>query len=167
MAYSRATACAWMTLLSLSSARHADIFGLPAIVAAIQVGIAKQRPALLIEQTALRAVVIRVGLLAVPRQAALAEKAPAAGDGEWHNDAVPFPEPGHSAARFLDNPHKLMAQHHFALLRDEPVVDMQIRPANRRCGYSQDNIIGSLIFRIRHGIDGNLAGTMENECFHF
>ena len=59
-----------------------------------------------------------------------------------------------------------MAEHHVARLREEAVVDVQVRAADRGGGDAQNDVVRLFDLRIRDVIDGDFAGMVEDECFH-
>src|SRR5206468_8311052 len=98
---------------------------------------------------------------------ALTEKAVAAGDRKWHDDAIPWFQVGNVAA-YLDNfSHELVPQD-VALLhrRNEAIVEMQVRSADRR-GCNPDNGVPCIQYlRIRNFLDPDIVFVVPASCFH-
>src|SRR5437763_4796759 len=101
------------------------------------------------------------------RQAILAKKAAAARNRKWDDDAIAFLQILRSGTRFFDYSHELVTEHHVVLLRDESIVDVQIRAADRSRGDPQDNVLRTFDSRIVHIVDFDFTGMMENQRFHY
>ena len=102
----------------------------------------------------------------MPRQIVLAEEAGAARDRKRHHHAIAALKFGHAGAVFLDHAHEFVAEHHVVQLRQEAVVDVQVRAADRGGGDAQNDVVRLLDLGIGDVIDGDFAGMMEDKCFH-
>ena len=105
-------------------------------------------------------------MLTVAGQVVLAEEARAARNRKRHNDAISALKLGHAAACFLDDSHELVPERHRPRLRKKPVVDVQVRAADRGGRDAQNHVVRFLDRRVWNGIDGDFAGCVEDECFH-
>jgi hypothetical protein len=84
----------------------------------------------------------------------LAEPAGAAGNDEWHHDAIPYPQVCNAGPHLHDFSPRLMAEHvSFLHARHDAVVEMKIGATNgSRCDADND-IAWILDFRIRDSLD--------------
>jgi hypothetical protein len=105
-------------------------------------------------------------MLTVAGQVVLAEEARAARNRKRHNNAITALKLGHAAACFLDDSHELVPERHRPRLRKKPIVDVQVRAADRGGSDAQNHVVRFLDRRVRNGIDGDFAGCVEDECFH-
>ena len=105
-------------------------------------------------------------MLTVAGQVVLAEEARAARNRKRHNDAITALKLGNAAPCFLDDSHELVPERHRPRLRKKPVVNVQVRAADRGGRDAQNHVVRFLDRRVRNGIDGDFAGCVENECFH-
>jgi hypothetical protein len=146
--------------------RHADKLGLPAGVAAVQMGIAEQAGAGLAMQL-LQLLGVRIGGIAARPQLALAEEALAAGDYEGHHHPVAPPQPRHRRTGIYNLAHELVAKDITGLhLRHEAVVDVQVRATDRGGGGPDDDVFRRLDARIGNGIDAHVARAVPCKRFH-
>ena len=120
--------------------RHARVLSLPPGVAAGEMRVAEDARGRVTEHL-LRHARVRVGVLAQRVQLVLAVPAVAAGDRERHDDAIADLQVRDAAADLDDLAHELVPED-VALLhrRDVAVVEMQIRPADRRRGDLHDRV---------------------------
>jgi hypothetical protein len=136
---------------------HARILGLPAGVAAREVRVAEDSRGGVAEQL-LSQPRVRVGVLAQGEQLLLAVPAVSASDRERNDDAVANLQVRDAAAGLHDLAHELVAED-IALLhrRDEAVVQVKIRAADRGRGHAHDGVTPVHDRRIRHVVDAHVV----------
>ena len=145
----------------------ADIFGLAARIAAGHVAVAEQpRHRLAVERAADIGVVGGVGVVAAGILVLRALVAGAACDHEGHDDALTLLQRRLRAD--LDYlAHELVAQDVARLhRRDEPVVEVEVRSADRGRGHLDDAVARLHDLRIVDRIDANVVLSVPGQCAH-
>jgi len=108
-----------------------------------------------------------VGALAGRVLLQAAKEAVTTGDDKRDHHPVAFLQRLHFPARLHHFAHELVAKN-IAVFNfgDLPAVEMQIRSADRRGRYAQDNIVRLFNNRIGDILDTNMMWTVVRECFH-
>jgi hypothetical protein len=147
--------------------RHAQVLGLPALVAAGQVGVAEQAgrgvPEDLVGQ-----ILVAVGRLAHRVVAAVALVALAAGDRERDDDAVADLELALGLGPDLDHlAHRLVA-HHVAALHagHEAVEEVQVGAADRRARDLHDRVARVFDLGIGHRVAADVLRAVPDQRAH-
>jgi hypothetical protein len=146
--------------------RHAQIFRLTAGIAAEQMRIAEQASRGMAPKF-LYLGLVGVGPLAARVEAALAEKALAARDGERYDDAIASLESLDIRTDLDDLAHRLMTEHIAAFhLGHDAIEQMQVRSVDPACGHFYNGIARMLDRRIRHAFAPDVAFAMPRQRFH-
>ena len=139
------------------------VFGLAAIIAAVEVGVAEEGAAFFGDYAAFGAVVVGVGVFAVAGQLVVAEEALAAGNREGHHHAVAHLElAAHALAHLLHDAHELVAERHGPGLRNAAVVDVQVGAADGRARHADDGVARVLQRGVVYGIDAYVARAVKH-----
>jgi hypothetical protein len=115
-----------------------------------------------------RHIAVAVRALADRKEAALALVALAADDRERDDDPLAFLQRSVQAPAGLDHlPHELVA-HDVALLhrRDEVVVEVEIRAADRAGRHANDGVAVVLDLRVGNGVAADVLGAVPDEGPH-
>jgi len=136
----------------------ANVLGLSTLVAAGRVRIAEH---------AARDVAVRVGVLAISRETALAVKAAAAGDVEGHDDAIALAQRGHAAAGLLHHAGEFVPERASdARIRDVAVQEMEVGAADGGSRHLEDDVVGMLDPGIGLAGDLDLVRSLIAQCAH-
>src|SRR5437764_15114268 len=102
----------------------------------------------------------------MPGQPVLAKEAVPARDWKRHHYSVPFLELGNFIPSLLDYSHEFMAESDRLFLWKKPIVNVEIRPADRgRCNL-QKNVFRMFDSRIGYLIDLDVPRLVKYGCLH-
>jgi hypothetical protein len=111
---------------------------------------------------------VGVDVVAVAVEAARAEVAGTAEDVERHHHPVADLEVLHRGADLVDHADELVAEGvPDPGVRHHPVVEVQVRAADRRQGDAHDGVVGMLDLGPGLLLDTDAVGTAVDHCFHF
>src|SRR5919106_1296431 len=96
----------------------------------------------------------------------LTEETGAARYRERHHYTITFAELVHVAPGLFHNTHELVPHDHVFHLGEEPVVDVEVRAADRGGGHAQNNILRIFYFRVSDTVYFNATWPVINDCFH-
>src|SRR5208283_5136536 len=147
--------------------RHAQVLGLAATVTAENMCVAEQ-PGGRMSPELFCGLPVRIGALAGGKITSLAEEALAAGDGEWHDNAIADLELLVFLPNLDDLANGLMAKHVAALhLRHDAVVDVQVGAADRAGRDLDDRVAAVLDFGVGNAFAADVALAMPGQSSHF
>jgi hypothetical protein len=108
-----------------------------------------------------------IGVLARRIQALAAEEAVAARNREWHDHTIAHAEVAHPGPSRFNDPHEFMAKDVAVLhARHLAAIQMQVRSADRRRGYAQDDVVGLDQGRVGHVFDADIECAVVGKRLH-
>src|SRR5699024_8038893 len=145
--------------VSVPGVRDAQVLGLPAADAAVQLRVP--------EQGGTGAMRSNLGDLALRLQPAIAHVAVPARDLGGHHHPVPGRQVGDRRTDLLDDAHRLMAQD-VALVheRTQHLVQVSIRPTDVGAGDLDDRVGGSLDAGVRDVLDADITLAVPGDRLH-
>src|SRR6266566_1194691 len=91
----------------------------------------------------------------------------AAGDHERHDHAVAASKSLYVCAHLDHLAHEFVTENVSRLhLRNKAIIDVEIRAADRCCGYTNDDVARFLNARVRDRVDAHVLLSMPGQGFH-